>query len=314
MIESLLYRQFPGLNEDSWAILSEILDQSEELDPLHFARIFIDAVGEQHVRLEGLSSESQEKIARYRDELTEKQYFESLCAHWLDEILEYNLFLSELEQEEISNAHDSGEALDYTPVSLDIDSFVPEHDVHISYWAKMPSWTVEEAAAISFDVDPSHLPAADEQSEDEDELSWFLWAHSKRVERIRREQQAQRLPQQLTLPSLARWFQKSGLTLAPKAREWSGREHHDEDDLKPTGQKQTTLDRLLVGMAIMTYGYDPDQKDRSGSYERIASELSEVWESMNIQTVRTHLVAAVDRLEGKQLKPKIPNAAIRRSK
>jgi len=163
----------------------------------------------------------------------------------------------------------------------------------ISRWAKMHLWTAREAACLSLNVcpddavDPEHL-------RDHGQLRKDL------EHRLRYAERDPALKEQDTPETFLAWAKRSGFPFHPnwaeaiikhepksvEAEEANVTEEPTERAL-PT-RERTSLLKLVIGMAVKGYSYDPSE-ERSKVTGEILDDLDELGLSLDRKTLRKYL-------------------------
>ena len=184
------------------------------------------------------------------------------------------------------------------------------------HWSKMARWTLEEATALSFGKAPEFvnwdkLKANHEQSSLADD-------YSKRRNLLLRAQEAEKLPVSISPTEFIGWAEQTGIALpqdlVDAVRATVGRIEDrrslaaERDELreeverlkeeaakeKPLSTRERdTLLKIILGMAIKGYGYNPTE-GRSDKPREIADDLAILQIPVSDDTVRKKLKDAFD--------------------
>lgn len=180
------------------------------------------------------------------------------------------------------------------------------------YWAKMSFWTIEQSAALLIGADPDVILDGGALSPTCPPGLKSAYARLFRLldSHIRLSGIGANLSPTEAVdwalhtkidapPALVEAVRAQGRTLIEAraaARADTEREELAQD--KPLGERErNTLLRMIVGMAIRGYGYDPDAA-RSDLPKTIAADLSDLGLECSDQTVREKLKEARDFLPG----------------
>jgi hypothetical protein len=184
------------------------------------------------------------------------------------------------------------------------------------YWSKIARWTLEEATALSFGKAPE-LVNWDKVEANHGQSS-FADDYSKRRSLLLRAQEADELPVLISPAEFISWAEQTGIALPQElvdaVRATVGRIEDrrsltaERDELreevtrlkeeaarnKPLlTRERETYQKLILGMAIEQYGYDPTA-GRSHAPKEIADDLANLQIPVSDDTVRDKLKDAFD--------------------
>lgn len=173
---------------------------------------------------------------------------------------------------------------------------------NFDYWSKLSFWTIEQSTALLIGADPDKIL-------DGGSLSASCLAET----RDRYRQMFRLLDSHIRMSGVGSNFspteaiewalhakvdppgalvaavQDQGLSLNEKrARKGVGAVASPTDEKPLTERERNTLLRIIIGMAIAGYGYDPDAK-RSDIAKSIADDLSDLGLDCSDQSVREKL-------------------------
>lgn len=175
---------------------------------------------------------------------------------------------------------------------------------YFTYWAKMSLWTIEQATALLIGEDPDAVIGASglsascstETRERYQSIFRLLDSHTRAsgigynqppTEIIEWALHAKVEPPQALVDAV----RAQGRSLIEKRAQAASEE-------KPLAERErNTLLRIIIGMAIGGYSYDPDAK-RSETPKEIADDLSELGLECSDQTIREKLKEARALLPG----------------
>lgn len=185
----------------------------------------------------------------------------------------------------------------------------------IKRWALAPTWTLIEGIALSMQVPPSFVPREQDIRQLPDEMG---------VEGMRRYEFALRANKQRQLRNnptprdFLDWattvgfaFSKAWDEAVPKSAKEAddqARAPKSKDGNLGTRERDTLL-KLVIGMAIAGYKYDP-QADRNPSTKEISDDLHSLGIGLDPDTVRKWLREGSQLLPGKENKNLGPRALI----
>lgn len=182
-----------------------------------------------------------------------------------------------------------------------------------SYWAKLSFWTIAQSTALLIGEDPDTVLEGDAPAPNcpDDVKAAFFQMFRLLDSHIRLSGVgANQPPTEIIEWALhARVDPPSALVEAARAQgrtliEKHAKETRDRDDAatgdaeKPLGERErSTLLRIIIGMAIGGYGYNPDDK-RSDAATTISSDLERFGLDGSAQTIRNKLHEARELLPG----------------
>lgn len=210
--------------------------------------------------------------------------------------------LKKLYEAEQEQARQEGEL---TPDMVEsLFHFNQADEIDFSYWCKLPLWTIEEAVALSFGKNP-------------EKVNWdSIKEHKKHSRFVANYEQVRQLAlrtrmsgEQLTdpLPPLQfiDWAETHEISfpeeIEKKVKTWQNKKKKDAKAKKiknfegsPINPKVLeSLSKMLLGMAMDKYGYDP-RAARTSTSALISENLKKKGICIDADTIRTRLKEATD--------------------
>jgi len=162
----------------------------------------------------------------------------------------------------------------------------------ISEWALAPSWRHEEGAALSLKVPPMFVSTDHEVSQ----LPHEIRQHFER--RLTFAERAYSKRQLLFTPTPREFLDWAASVGFPFSEAWEAavpaEELEDEAQVdiepsaEPTTRERSSLLKLVIGMAVVGYKYDPE-RDRNEAIKDIADDLDSLGIGMDVKTIRKWL-------------------------
>lgn len=199
---------------------------------------------------------------------------------------------------------------------------MPNANADFKHWSKAAQWTLDEATALSFGKAPEVVKWA--SVKDLVNLSPFATQYAKVLDLAQRAKEQQQLHDPVLPGLFLAWAKRNEFDYPPELEvqiiarghqiaDWKSKydelkEQFDKERLalqstkeKPLGPKerQSAL-KLIIGMAMSGYGYDPLDK-RSPKVREIANDLSLLGISLDTDTVRKWLKEAKELLPSESL-------------
>lgn len=162
----------------------------------------------------------------------------------------------------------------------------------VSEWALAPSWRLEEGAALSLRVPPEFVSIDHDvrqlpheiRRQFERRLTFAERAYSKR--------------QLLFTPTPREFLDWAASVGFPFSEAWEAAvpDEVSEDEAQvdvepsaePTTRERSSLLKLVIGMAVIGYKYDPE-RDRNEAIKEIADDLDSLGIGMDVKTIRKWL-------------------------
>lgn len=168
----------------------------------------------------------------------------------------------------------------------------PSADADFGHWAKMSYWTLDECVALSLGKDPKTVNWPVIQSF---ERASHLASVKEHAESIKKSRQYQK---ELAERWCAHVDGRDSLIEQLQNRISQLESIQPADKEKTLGARERdSLVKLVIGMAIGGYGYDPESR-RNSSTSEIAGDLHQNGLSLDEDTIRKYLA------EGKELLPR----------
>jgi len=186
----------------------------------------------------------------------------------------------------------------------------PLSDDEALYWAKMQSWTVAEAVALSLDRDPRRVKSSEVLKQPGKNV--FFAAYGERHELVFRRGFARQTGPRRYID----WFASMDIDSPNALRDAVDRYHPPKKVKEATGsptadsaqrdtlgetERQTFL-KILLGIALEQYRFDPKAKQNKAA-SQISSDLAAHGLSVSDDTVREKLKQAVEKLLPGDWKP-----------
>jgi hypothetical protein len=247
------------------------------------------------------------------EEETQTRLFQDLEAYRTElQGLEEEELFARAYQEREKEAHELRELEEQTPFYNR-----PNAQADFQYWAKFPLWTLDEAVALTLRKDPRVVTW--QKIEEYAETSPFAARFDNLRRFVLRAKEAQQLLELVSPTNYIAWAKANNVTVPPEleasvqafsgtAPDW--RALYEEAKLKlasvadelerlkaadkPLSEKEkNTFYKMLLGMAVAIYGYDP-RAPKGPTAKEIADELARVGIPINVDTVRKWLQKAAN--------------------
>jgi hypothetical protein len=204
----------------------------------------------------------------------------------------------------------------------------PDAQANFDHWGRMEYWTVDEAAALCLGKDPRRVNWALIRTLLD--VSPFAARYRDMRVLIKRAAAISEIgdPGRVYPERVLIWAEKRALDLPielkavrPKRadkRKQDGDVESKPEDEEINGKELNSLHRLILGMAIQKYGFDPDYDPKSDpdcksrAFSVIAHDLDKAGLKLSVKPIRKHLMNAVGnvrRLGAKPKKPKAPSSS-----
>ncbi|MGJ0427221.1 hypothetical protein [Methylocystis sp.] len=216
----------------------------------------------------------------------------------------------------------------------DCGYFQPEtSEASFVYWAKMPSWSEEEAAALLLGFNPDFISR--EASRTYGRAPRHITEYFSLCELTRRASGHRQIPYPQTPARWLAWAKKRDLVLLPKLEaeivKWDGangatveadgkrvaeleariaeltargeaRSSASTDNVPPVGAREReTMLKIIIVMAVKGYAFDPKAK-RGDSVKDIVADIEKCGLSLSDDTVRRYLREAADLLPPQEVR------------
>lgn len=230
------------------------------------------------------------------------------------EIQAYRTELQGLEEDELfargyqereKEAHELKELEEQTPFYNRSNA-----QADFEYWAKFPLWTLDEAVALTLGKDPRVVTWS--KIEESAETSLFAARFDNLRRFVLRAKEAQQLTDLVFPADYIAWAKANPVPLPPELEksvqafsgqvpDWKALFEETKSQLasatkasdRPVSEKERkTFLRIVLGMAIVGYGYD-HRADRGPTAKDIADDLLRLGMSVDVDTVRAKLKEAV---------------------
>ena len=187
----------------------------------------------------------------------------------------------------------------------------PSADADFVHWSKAEYWTIDEGIALLLGKTPEVVNW--ESVRDYADVSPFVRRYAKIRDLALRAQGSGQLPQRIEPLRLLDWAKRKGINSPVDLQERvtaASRAHHSEvsvSALQSTKQKalpeekalltreRDTLLKLVIGMAVKKYKYDPEA-NRGPAIPEIVDDLNSVGITLDPKTVRKWLNEGADLL------------------
>lgn len=177
-----------------------------------------------------------------------------------------------------------------------------------AFWGRLDGFTIEEATALTFARDPSAVNLESLTSAIHEGLP-FAREFKRRHLQIQRAVETGALSSPIARGHLARWALQNIPQADEAFREWATSEKQPMEDSveeKHGGPSRTTLYKLILGMAMDKYEFDPNYAPDVGSrsFQAIVDGLAAatIGISIDADTVRKAIVAANELVHEKDLR------------
>jgi hypothetical protein len=170
----------------------------------------------------------------------------------------------------------------------------------LDHWSIVACWTAEEAVALSFGVPP--FPRKNFERFDDRDNAPFFDVYMWRLDLVERAIKAGQLQEPITPAKFIVWADQVKLKIDDKLRanvaavascQGSDRSHRGQLG----SRERDSLLKLIIGMAVGGYGFDP-LAERSRQVKEITDDLLRVGVQLSDDTVRKFLK------DGAELLPK----------
>lgn len=179
----------------------------------------------------------------------------------------------------------------------------PESKANVEQWLNTSFWTIEEAVSLSLGKDPRRVNS--ELLEQVVGFSSFVETYRHRLLQVTRAVQAGYLTEQIAPNSFIEWATQTAIDL-PDELQTPESAHTRQGNDSISEVVKSSLQKMLLGMAVTHYGYDGGARRNTATGENrdsIASDLDKIGISLDPDTIRGHLKEAWDRY-GNLLKSK----------
>jgi hypothetical protein len=308
-IDFLVDDRFPGVADDIGLIISRA-QLRYGFEPKHPE--VVKAIHKQmgsKVKLDDLEGISDVEMNRLRQRALEDGEDSTILEAigvWAMQWESYQQELIDLEPSELMERYSAAVAsveaeLHEMDARHDVLSFINEPNARadFEYWGVLPSWTLHEAVALSFDKNPEQVNLESiKKYRAVASHSPFVRQFMQRLHLVERAVAAGHL-ENLTSPrNFSRWALTENLPLGTDFSIWAHSNSHggadhsvqNGDDAWSDPRVRSTLYKMFFGMAVAKYGLDPQfgADDRSPVFSRIAADLLAVGLEVDTKTVRKH--------------------------
>ncbi|MER9546451.1 hypothetical protein NKI72_31230 [Mesorhizobium sp. M0437] len=264
---------------------------------------------------------------------TEDEREREIWRKFLDEVQEYRGRLLDMHEDEIGPLAEKAflaeqEKTNPLRPEYDIWAFYSKPDAKADFqrWSRLPTWSVDEAVALSFGKDPEKV-SLDKLKSPFATRSPFIMGYRARHDHISRAVRVGDLSEPMRKEPFIEWADSNGLELPPEldlpnvvsdARMWERRyqevvEERDkllvdlrtaqaelagwrgEDFSKIAPKARKSLFRIVLGMAIARYGHAT--VGRPGARERIEADLNALGLGLGDDAIGGWLKEAASELE-----------------
>ena len=308
-IDFLVEHRFPEVSDEIGLIISRAqLRYGFQPDHPDVANAIFKQMGSSVTLddLEGISDKELERLRQRITEVGEEAAVLEAIAVWALEWEQYQQELIELEPDELMKLYSEATSkvdaeLQEMDARHDILSFINEPNARadFEYWGALPSWTLHEAVALSFDKNPEQVNLdAIKKYRAVASHSPFVRQFMQRLHLVERAVAAGYLESLPSPRKFSRWAFAENLPLGTDFSIWAHSGSHGDVDYSVQSGADTwsdprvrsTLYKMFFGMAVAKYGLDPELKldERSPVYSQIAADLLAVGLEVDKKTVRKH--------------------------
>jgi hypothetical protein len=160
------------------------------------------------------------------------------------------------------------------------------------YYYQFPVWTLEEAVSLSFGKDPVKVNW--NTVRDYEGVSSFAKMYARRRHLCLNAKLANELSEPVTPESFVAWAQRMKIDLPEVLvdRVISTQAHAPKKTSEVLGTRERTSHLKLIAVLAKCYGYDPLKKNSAAA--EIKSELERLGLSLDEDTIRKYLAAAIE--------------------
>jgi hypothetical protein len=158
----------------------------------------------------------------------------------------------------------------------------PDAAADFRYWCHLERWSVDETAALLLGKNPEKVSSSSLYSTSHG--SPFRRAFQELKAKLSRAVDDGKLQKRDTPSNFFGWAERIGVPVPPElsARLEAG------GDISIEGRERTSLHKLVIGMAVKFYGYDPSEP-KSPVPSKIANDLAAFELDLTPETVRKYL-------------------------
>lgn len=169
----------------------------------------------------------------------------------------------------------------------------PEASEKLEDWYQMGSWSIEEAIALSMDKNP-HIVSS--KTLGPRSGSSFVKLFRKRLDAANRAVAGGQLSEPTTPSAFVRWA-KTKSTFSGCFKYFSPEKEIEirEAKTKIDPREVTSLYKIIIGMAVNSYGFTPTESGLLGSrlFRQLQIDFKKYNINLNADTIRTHLEKAI---------------------
>lgn len=306
MIREIVEVRYPLYDADLKAIIAKVYAANRgrpDVDERLIDALWQEGYSEFRARnIEASRGDADELARAKRGELTPAGR-EAIRAY-LDEAQDFDESLLELSDVELAARHDeicgTAEAAGQAKrreqgLQADRLAFFSRANAaaDFAHWRALPVWSAEEVTALSFGKDPRRVNVASLRAYTCLHGSPFRDDFMARLDWIERAVRSRQLREPLKLAVFLKWAVSHGIELPPELTSGSAthRGLNEEIDVREVH----TLYKVLLGLAIKHYNYDPtlpDGDEQTGVFGPMKNDLEEVAADTSIPTLRKTLKQA----------------------
>jgi hypothetical protein len=209
---------------------------------------------------------------------------------------------AEVEQKYLERCRAIAEAEQNRAAKQDETEFfsLPEAAVDFSLWIRKKHWHLEEAVALWRGKNPKIVnPEALDRLRRPD--SPFVREFQERLNTLQRALDAGHIPTPLTSRAFIDWAIHEDFSLPAelraKQRTSSSEETETDEDINP--KTHDVFYKVLVGMAIKHYRFDPNWNPKDGAksdaFSKMMDDINKLNLRVDVKTLRTHMAKALKR-------------------
>lgn len=262
--------------------------------------------------LEGISERELERLRQRATEEGEDAVIIEAIAVWALEWENYQQELIELEPDELMKRYSAAASmvdaeLQEMDARHDILSFINEPNARadFEYWGALPSWTLHEAVALSFDKNPEQVNLDSiKKYRAVASHSPFVRQFMQRLHLVERAVAAGHLESLTSPKNFSRWAFTEKLPLGTDFSIWADSNSHRTNSRSAQGDAETwsdariktTMYKIFIGMAVAKYQLAPnfDPAERTSAFIQIAEDLDAVGLAVDVKTLRKHAKLAME--------------------
>jgi hypothetical protein len=171
----------------------------------------------------------------------------------------------------------------------------PEATADFAVWCALENWTIDEATALLLGKDPMKVGWSNICKIDR--RSIFAATYGDLRTRLLRASQDGRFSDPDKWRKFVKWAHEIGRNL-PSGLNTIPTDSISQDPEVPEGKRKSSLLKLILGMAMVQYGYEPNAA-KNAATTKIVNDLTDLELKIDPQTVLTILREATESLDPK---------------